>query len=252
MLCCNSSLWPSQGAPRRTRPAPDPTASRCAPVPAGDDTDAVLYTVSGTVTQDGSGGGIAGVEISFTGGYTPVTTDAGGEWSKSGLTGAVTVTPVKDGWAFGPETLVVEGPTESADFLGTESDALFAGGSGTELDPYKVATAAQLNEIRNYLHCHFVQTADIDLIDYAAGNGWLPIGPTFHGSFDGAGHTISGLVIDRSSDGTGLFAVSGGHIQNVTLTGVDIDELWNGLGQFCHRTGDRRGQRGRSGGIERQ
>jgi len=39
----------------------------------------------------------------------------------------------------------------------------FAGGSGTVTDPYQVATAEQLNNIRNYRTCHFVQIADIDL-----------------------------------------------------------------------------------------
>jgi len=41
--------------------------------------------------------------------------------------------------------------------------AQFAGGSGTESDPWQVATAEQLNNVRNYSSQHFIQTADIIL-----------------------------------------------------------------------------------------
>lgn len=43
------------------------------------------------------------------------------------------------------------------------AQAPFAGGSGTEGDPWHVATATQLDSVRNYLSAHFIQTADIDL-----------------------------------------------------------------------------------------
>ena len=199
----------------------------------GDDPDTGPYAVSGTVTEDGSGVGIEGVEVSFTGGHTPVTTDSGGEWSMSGLSGAVTVTPTLDDWTFDPPAFLVDGPSDSVDFSGTEPGISFAGGDGTPGDPYQVATAAQLNEIRNYLSDHFVLTDDIDLSAYTDGDGWAPIGPTFWGSYDGAGHTISGLFIDRSGDKTGLFAESGGEIQNVTLTGVNITADGNWVGALA-------------------
>jgi len=41
------------------------------------------YTVSGYV-KDEAGNGIAGVTISFSGGYEAVTTDSEGHWSKEG------------------------------------------------------------------------------------------------------------------------------------------------------------------------
>jgi len=56
----------------------------------------VTYSVSGYV-KDEAGNGIAGVTISFSGGYEPlgteskpVTTDSEGHWSKEGLSGSVT------------------------------------------------------------------------------------------------------------------------------------------------------------------
>ena len=49
----------------------------------------------------------------------------------------------------------------------------FSGGNGTAADPYKIATAVDLNEVRDYLTSHFVLTADIDLAaaGYDTGRG---------------------------------------------------------------------------------
>ena len=62
-------------------------------------------------------------------------------------------------------------------------------------------------------------TNDIDLTDVA----WVPIGNEdipFYGTFDGAGHTISGLHIDKADGGCyGLFGVCAGTIENLTVTG---------------------------------
>lgn len=46
--------------------------------------------------------------------------------------------------------------------------AEFAGGSGTQEDPWQIATAQHLNNLRNYLgsghrNKYFIQTADINL-----------------------------------------------------------------------------------------
>ena len=88
----------------------------------------------------------------------------------------------------------------------------FAGGSGTETDPYLIQTADQLNSIRFGADKHYKLIADIDLSSW--GN-WVPIGGTaayggtmgdqwnkahvgsvvFTGSLDGNGHVISGMTI---------------------------------------------------------
>jgi PKD repeat protein len=112
--------------------------------------------------------------------------------------------------------------------------AQFAGGSGTQADPWQVATAEHLNNVRNYLgtsynSVYFIQMADIDLgiAPWNQGEGWVPIGgagTTFFGNYDGQGRTIDGLFISRpSSDYQGLF----GHtynavIQNLGITNVNI------------------------------
>lgn len=62
-------------------------------------------------------------------------------------------------------------------------------------------------------------TSDIDL----TGVEWTPIGNEdipFYGTFDGAGHTISGLHIDKNEGGCyGLFGACVGTIENLTVIG---------------------------------
>ncbi|ABI68386.1 chitobiase/beta-hexosaminidase C-terminal domain-containing protein [Syntrophomonas wolfei] len=106
----------------------------------------------------------------------------------------------------------------------------FAGGSGTEADPYQVATPEQLNNVRKHLDKHFIQTADIDLgvTPYNEGEGWEPIGngsSLFTGTFDGNGRIISNLTINRSTtDHIGLFGSTGdtAKIKNIKLNNIDI------------------------------
>ncbi|WP_409029182.1 BspA family leucine-rich repeat surface protein [Gracilimonas sediminicola] len=126
--------------------------------------------------------------------------------------------------------------------------AQFSGGSGTEGDPYQVATAADLDNVRNYLGSHFIMTANIDLTTatgdpsgayWNGGAGWRAIGADdtelfmpipFTGSFDGNGHTILGLHMDQAdSVGVGLFKYLGspGAITNVGLAEVDITGFTN-------------------------
>jgi hypothetical protein len=41
--------------------------------------------------------------------------------------------------------------------------AQFAGGTGTSGNPYQVANATHLNNVRNHLGSYFIQTANINL-----------------------------------------------------------------------------------------
>lgn len=71
-----------------------------------------------------------------------------------------------------------------------------------------IATAADLNNVRNNLSGTYTLTANIDLSSYA---NWDPIGTDaapFTGKLIGTGFEISGLAISRSStDNVGLFGV---------------------------------------------
>lgn len=82
---------------------------------------------------------------------------------------------------------------------------------------YEIATPAQLDAVRNDLGGKYTLIDNIDLTDYIAANypaeGWLPIGDAttpFTGTFDGNGHVISGLTINRpNATFVGLFGQVG-------------------------------------------
>lgn len=87
----------------------------------------------------------------------------------------------------------------------------FAGGDGTQNNPFQIETAAQLahfaktvNEGEAYLYKYIVLTADIDL----ANKEWTPIGNhsnIFKGNFNGNNHTVTGMKISGELDRVGLF-----------------------------------------------
>ena len=118
---------------------------------------------------------------------------------------------------------------------GTDGDMLFAGGSGSAEDPWKIATAEQLDLIRDDLAGHYILISDIDLSRY---ENWMPIGTfqprsdapedaevphpdyAFTGTFDGAGHTISNLTISCEAPmGAGLFGCASGTESNAASIG---------------------------------
>jgi hypothetical protein len=114
----------------------------------------------------------------------------------------------------------------------SQTDTGFAGGSGTEDDPFLIANAEQLGNVRNYLdaHYHFKLINDIDLgvAPYNEGEGWMPIGSyvqQFKGFFDGNGKTISGLYINREDEeDVGLFGWLGkeGCVVDLILKDVNV------------------------------
>ena len=77
------------------------------------------YTVSGTVTDGAAGPGLAEVTLSFSGDYGTATTGADGTWSKSGLSGTVTVTPAREGYTFAPPSRDVAGAASDVNFIAT-------------------------------------------------------------------------------------------------------------------------------------
>ena len=103
-------------------------------------------------------------------------------------------------------------------------------GSGTEDDPYLLATAADLKAFRDMANAEASSklcatlTADIDL----GGEAWTPFEPSsgyvseaYAGTFDGANHTIKGLSVNLTSNaGAGLFGtVCGATIKNLKVEG---------------------------------
>lgn len=113
----------------------------------------------------------------------------------------------------------------------TTTASEFAGGDGSKENPYEVATAAQLNNVRKYLNQHFRQTENIDLnvAPYNQETGWEPIGISgnpFAGTYDGNGFTISNLFIDlqaKNENYVGLFGYADhADIRNVRMLDVNV------------------------------
>ena len=107
------------------------------------------------------------------------------------------------------------------------------GGDGTAAAPYTIPDLATLEAFREYINSgkgkgeYFKLTAEIDMSDKygVSKTSWTPIGTNskpFNGTFDGGGHTISGLYIYTTTDSKqGLFGCvsSSGTIQNLTVSG---------------------------------
>jgi hypothetical protein len=136
----------------------------------------------------------------------------------------------------------------------TTIEKKYAGGNGTENDPYLIKTPGQLDSIRYNLDKHFKQIADIDLSNFSreewipAGH-WIPIGEKdypFTGSYDGNNNKIINLTIKLSgTSGIGLFGfAANAEIKNVAIENIDINEGAGLVGEIsegniinCHTTG---------------
>ncbi len=114
--------------------------------------------------------------------------------------------------------------------------------AGNNEEPYEIETWYHLDNVRENLDSEFVLKADLDEdtagYDEVAsssangGNGFEPIGvsnfeggPSFEGTFDGNGHQIRDLTVNRGGrEGEGLFGgTDGARISNVSLVDADID-----------------------------
>ncbi len=114
----------------------------------------------------------------------------------------------------------------------------WAVGSGLPGDPYVVRTAEELDRVRDELGASYRLDNDIDLTAYLAAGGaghakwgaagWLPLGDSpkpFAGNFDGAGHKITGLWIDRKMQYVGLF----GDTENATFKDLGVEIAAKGI-----------------------
>jgi hypothetical protein len=91
---------------------------------------ASTYSVSGQVTDSSDGLGLYGVSFTFSGGFGRAQTDVWGNWSKSGLYGAVTVTPSRPGWTFQPSSRDVAGADSAVEFVGSRAGSASPEGGG--------------------------------------------------------------------------------------------------------------------------
>ena len=106
---------------------------------------------------------------------------------------------------------------------------LFAGGTGTQSNPYLIKTITHLNNIRLSPNSHFKLENNI-IFEYVA-NNWQPV-PEFNGNFNGSGYKITHMKILATTAGNyGFVAVNNGIIRNLTIYGcVDAqNEAYAGM-----------------------
>ncbi len=140
----------------------------------------------------------------------------------------------------------------------------FAGGNGTEDDPYQISNVTQLQDMNLDLAASYILVNDIDASEtrgWNDGRGFSPIAKDigeevnqFTGSLNGNGCHITDLYINRpSEDNIGLFCdiSNSGHISNVSLIGSKVNGdrnvgglvgfSWFGTIKNCYATGDMSG-----------
>ena len=145
-------------------------------------------------------------------------------------------------------------------------------GDGTEINPYQIDNLDNLYWITQNSSewgAFYIQTSDIDASEtYGWDNdsGFLPIGnynTNFTGSYDGQGHVIDSLFINRPDTlYIGLFGyvtntdvkiqqlgITNANITGKTYTGTLVGNLWEGTVSNCYSTGSINAKGDRAGGL---
>lgn len=128
----------------------------------------------------------------------------------------------------------------------------FAGGDGSEGNPWQISNATHLQAVNNDLYAHYILVNDIYLGSYTYAVIAPDLGassPHFKGSFDGNGHFIRNLTVSGGESFYGLFGIcdSGSEIKNLYMENISING-WlyvgclvgynNGSITNCHIIGD--------------
>jgi len=117
--------------------------------------------------------------------------------------------------------------------VGIAAEAKYSGGTGEPNDPYRIATAENLNDIGNHQEDwdkHFILVNDVNLAQYT-GTKFKIIGNSttnFTGVFDGNDHRVWSFT--WSSTGRnfiGLFGYlsNGGQVKNLGMENVDVNAV---------------------------
>ncbi|MBE5906880.1 MAG: hypothetical protein E7277_08890 [Lachnospiraceae bacterium] len=131
--------------------------------------------------------------------------------------------------AAGSFTLPLSIPATTANAASITS--LFAGGKGTQKNPYQIKTVKQFSNIgknKTTLKAHYVLKNDLNLknktfksIGRVTGKDMMKgdFSGSFSGTFDGKGHTIQNVTIvqEKNEMGSGLFDVTTGTVKNLKL-----------------------------------
>ena len=218
-------------------------------VSGGEDVGGVVgYNYSGSVTTcyntgEVSGnsyvGGVVGRNESggtVTGCYFLSSTAASGIGSDEYAEGAAAVDDLNDqkqfdGWDFA-DTWRISKSLNRPVLQDNAQDGL-PPGLGTEASPYQISTADQLKNFavavntgsEQSAHAKLMNNIDLSSVCSAEKDSWTPIGTyisddPYEGTFNGDGHTISGLYIDSSANDQGLFGYVSGTVKDLSVSGT--------------------------------
>ncbi len=138
--------------------------------------------------------------------------------------------------------IVIDNVTGGTNFSAPEDQSAFilfkmipaqAQGSGTESDPYQIASMDEYvlipNLIKENTTTYFKLMADMDFseVEFTEDDPWEPIKCTAANKvfFDGNNHTIKGIKADA-----GVFETLVGTVQNLNIDGVEIVSTDSGVG----------------------
>ena len=119
--------------------------------------------------------------------------------------------------------------TVTAEFAPDADYKPFAGGDGSEEDPYQIDSVRRLRNMELYPDAHYVLTADIVLSE--AGEGGSNFAPLFSdkgmfgGTLDGQGHKIANLTVyNTETFYSGLFSCisASGSVTNLVLENASV------------------------------
>ncbi|MEY7849662.1 GLUG motif-containing protein [Natrarchaeobius sp. A-rgal3] len=197
--------------------------------------------VSGTVTDGATGEPVSALELEIDGERIddePVLTDENGSYAFDAVNGTSLTIAAND---------TVEGvdleATESVEVDGETTADLelwpALAGSGTAEQPFEISNAHELQAIDRNVSAHYVLVENVSASETAEWNadgddprGFDPIGSddAFAGTFDGDGHAVSGLSVDRSDRGGLFYEIDeSATVERVTLEDVDVEgSVWTG------------------------
>ncbi|HLP05355.1 MAG TPA: T9SS type A sorting domain-containing protein [Paludibacter sp.] len=127
----------------------------------------------------------------------------------------------------------------------------FAGGGGTQSNPFQITTINQFDQIRNYRTSNFILMNDLDFTGYVfpsrySSTTWWPIGEygsgdgdalRFKGMFDGGGHTIKKLIVTNRTTSYDMSIF--GYCEGATIKNLLIDSCQiAGAGRLGILTGE--------------
>ena len=196
---------------------------------------------TGTVSDGITSGGVVGQNSgSVTNCYFLTGTAKKGIGNEADATGATVVTSLNvqdqfQGWDFDNTWRISTDKKHPVLQANAEDNAL--SGTGKQEDPYKIYRAIDLKNFRDLVndggeksaHAKLMDDIDLSSVCSKAKGNWNPIGNIrrpYSGTFNGDGHTISGLYIGTTVNNQGLFGYlstdgdNTGTVKDLTVSGT--------------------------------